>query len=193
MRLFIIRHGETVSNVSKKYTGQGETPLTETGKAQAERIRAVLEKFRFDRVYSSDLSRAIDTQRIALPGVEGIRTPLLREFDVGSLTGKSFEEISRILDGRKVMELPGQYRNFGGESDEDMSARLKEFLTMLEQDPCDNVAAFTHNGVLGVMLETVLGVHLNRVQVSSKNCAIHVFEFSGGLWKLLAWNYMGEI
>ena len=193
MRLFVVRHGETVGNVEKKHIGQNETPLTEKGKAQALKIRDVLAKFSFDRVYSSDLSRAIDTQRIALPGVEGIRTPLLREFAVGSLGGKDFEEVRQILDGKRVMEIPGQYKRFGGESDEDMAARLKEFLKMLEQDPCDNVIAFAHNGTLGVLLETILDVHINRIKVVSKNCAIHVFEYENGVWKLVAWNYMGEI
>lgn len=193
MRLFMVRHGETVCNVEKMYAGQSETPLTEKGKAQAEKIRDVLAKFSFDRVYSSDLSRAMDTQRIALPDVEGIRTPLLREFDVGSLSGKSFEEINRMLDGKRVMEIPGQYKNFGGESDEDVAARIKEFLTLLEKDPCENVVAFAHNGPLGVMMEVILNVHINRRQITSKNCAIHVFEYENGLWKLLAWNYMGEI
>ena len=193
MRLFVIRHGQTVSNVERRTTGQGETPLTEIGKAQAERIRAVLQSFRFDRVYSSDLSRAVHTQRIALPDAEGIQTPLLREFDTGTLTHKSFDEVSRMLGGRKAMDLPGQYRNFEGESEKDVSDRIREFLTMLEQDPCDNVAAFTHNGAIGVLLQTVLGVQLNRMQVGSKNCAIHVFEFVDGIWKLLAWNYMSEI
>ena len=87
MILFLVRHGQSVANVTKIYSGHNDVPLTEEGRAQAVALRPVLSELTFDRVYSSDLSRAIDTQLLALPGVEGIRTPLLREIDVGRAAG----------------------------------------------------------------------------------------------------------
>ena len=62
MKLFLVRHGQTVSNVAGVYAGQTDVILTDAGRAQAMKIRPILEKFQFDKVYSSDLSRAIDTQ-----------------------------------------------------------------------------------------------------------------------------------
>lgn len=193
MRLFVIRHGQTTANVAKIFGGQHDYKLTEQGKEQAMSIRPILAKFHFDRVYSSDLSRAIDTQRLAIPDVEGIRTPLLREIHVGSLLGKTFSEVQESLGGKRPIDLPGQYANFGGESAEMVAERVREFLTMLEEDPCENVAAFAHNGTLGIMMETILGAQIDRTRIPSNNCAIHVYEYSDGKWKLLAWNYMGTI
>lgn len=193
MKLFLIRHGQTMANVEARASGQLDVPLTDTGREQAASIRPILEKFHFDRVYSSDLSRAIHTQRLAIPGVEGIPTPLLREIDVGSVCGMTFREIQEMLGGKSAANIPGQYANFGGESAEMVSARLRKFLDMLEQDPCEYVAAFAHGGVQGIMLQTILGADFDRTRTFSSNCAIHVFEFSGGKWKLLAWNYMGKI
>ena len=68
-----------------------------------------------------------------------------------------------------------------------------KFLQILEKDPCENVVAFTHNGMLGFMLQLVLGVKFSRTAVKSANCAIQVFEYDGRQWKLLAWNYMSDI
>lgn len=193
MRLFMIRHGQTTANAERILAGQADVPLTELGKQQAEAIRPILAKFQFDRVYSSDLSRAIDTQRLAIPGVEGIRTPLLREIDVGTLVNKGIDEVRQMLGGKSPAVIPGQYLDFGGESAQMVSDRLRSFLEILEQDPCENVAAFAHNGVLGVMLQTILNGEIDRTRAYSANCAIHVFEFTKGTWRLLAWNYMGEI
>lgn len=193
MKLFLIRHGQTMANVEAKASGQMDVPLTDTGREQAESIRPILEQFRFDRVYSSDLSRAMETQRLAVPGVEGIRTPLLREIDVGSVGGMTFREIQEMLGGKKPASIPGQYANFGGESAQMVSVRLRKFLDMLEQDPCEYVAAFAHGGVQGIMLQTILEGDFDRTRAICQNCAIHVFEFVNGKWNLLAWNYMGKI
>ena len=193
MKLFLVRHGQTTGNVAGLIYGQVDYPLTQKGRDQAAAIRPVLEKLQFDRVYSSDLSRAMETQQIALPGIEGIRTPLLREFDVGNLTNVSYAD-AEARYSQQLEEAPTNgYDWFGGESYDEILARMRAFLDILEADPCENVIAFTHNGMLGFMLQLVLGVKFSRTAVASANCAIQVFQFDGEQWKLLAWNYMSEI
>ena len=191
MRLYMIRHGQTTANLNRVHAGQADVPLTDLGWQQAESIRPVLQRIPFDRVYSSDLTRAIDTQKAALPGVDGIRTPLLREYDVGSLAGVPIGQAPG--DAGKRAAKARDYTYFGGENPDMFCARLRVFLQELEADPCDNVAAFAHGGVLSCMLRIVLKADIDLNAVSSQNCAIHVFEFDGERWKLLAWNYMSEI
>ena len=67
MRVYVIRHGESESNASKKWTGWMDVELTEKGKKDAEKAREVLKNIKFDKVYSSDLKRALDTMKIVLP------------------------------------------------------------------------------------------------------------------------------
>lgn len=193
MKLFMVRHGQTTGNVAGLIYGQVDYPLTQKGRDQAAAIRPVLEKFKFDRVYSSDLSRAIETQQIAVPGVEGIRTTLLREFDVGKLTNVLYSEAEEKYAQQLEDARTNGYDWFGGEGYDDILGRMRKFLELLEADPCENVVAFTHNGMLGFMLQLVLGVQFSRTAVKSANCAIQVFEFDGRQWKLLAWNYMSDI
>lgn len=193
MRLFMIRHGETKANVERYFYAKGEDlPLTPLGQEQAEGLRPILADFTFDRVYSSDYLRAIQTQKIALPDVECIRLPILREMDPGDLGGHPYTalqdpswyaDVTAFVDERS-------YGVVNGESMEDVADRLRVFLKELEENPCDNVAAFVHNGVLVSMLRLVLGADkFKRRAASSMNCAVHVFEFDGNMWKLLAWNY----
>lgn len=186
MKLFLIRHGQTTTNVSKIHTGQADVPLTEQGCREAEQIRPILAEIPFDRVYSSDLSRAVNTQKLALPDVQAELTPLLREFDVGSLAGVPFLQV------KPNGGLRG-YAAYGGESTEMVCDRIRKFLKMLEADPCENVAAFVHNGIMNCMLRVVLQSDFVGGAVKSNNCAINVFEFDGTRWRLLAWNYMGKV
>lgn len=194
MKLFLVRHGQTTANLAQIYAGQSDVKLTELGRQQARDIAPILAPFHFDKVYSSDLSRAVETQQLALPGVVGEQTPLLREYDVGTLVGRTFEEVRQMNDA----QLPRigrtrDYSIYGGENNPMVSARLRKFLATLEEDSCDNVIAFAHNGILGAMLGIVLDADYDRSAASSGNCAIHVFEFNGTRWRLLAWNYMAKL
>ena len=188
MKLFLIRHGQTQANLDGIYSGQSDVMLTDLGKAQAEALRPILEKIPFDRVYSSDLTRAIHTRQLALPGTDATTTPLLREYDLGSLTGLPIAEVRQ-----QYGNLRSDFRPFGGEDPHMMDARTGAFLELLEADPRDYVAAFAHNGTIKSFLRLVLGEGCNTLNIVNANCNIGVLEFSGGRWKLLAWNLMEAI
>ena len=187
MKLFMIRHGQTVANENHIYAGQTDAKLTELGKQQAAAIAPVLADISFDKVYSSDLSRAYVTQQIALPGYTAIQLPLLREYDVGSVIGMDFDEAARIHG-----PFNGDYCRVGGESTGMVENRIRKFLDILEADPCDCVAAFCHNGVMKAMLRLVLG-DCNTAAVENGNCNIAVFEYKKGTWLLSCWNYGKEL
>lgn len=188
MKLFFIRHGQTDANFQGIYSGQSDVMLTELGRQQAESLRPVLERFSFDRVYSSDLTRAIHTQQLALPCYEGIRTPLLREYDVGSLTGLPYETARQ-----RYGNVSGDYVPYGGEDIQMVQQRVRSFLDLVEQENCEYAAAFSHNGTIKAMLRLVLGEHSNTANMVNKNCSIAVFDFDGKQWRLLAWNYMDTV
>ena len=88
MKLYFIRHGQTMANVDNWFAGQTDVPLTENGVVQAKAAAKKIEDVEFKAVYSSDLSRAITTQKLMLPDRTAITTPLLREFALGELTNK---------------------------------------------------------------------------------------------------------
>lgn len=191
MKLFLIRHGQSEANVNLLYAGQTDSKLTELGRQQAEAIRPVLQNIEFDRVYSSDLSRALDTQKLAMPGYAAETTPLLREFDVGTLAGKPF--INLESDPALVSVRERDYTPFGGENPQMVYDRLRQFLSGLEAEPCENVAAFVHNGVMLTMLRAAIGTDFDYSAARSGNCAIHIFDYDGNTWRLLAWNYMKPV
>lgn len=191
MRVYFVRHGQSQANLDKVFAGQSDAKLTPLGRTQAEEIRPVLDGIPFDKVYSSDLSRAYDTQGIALPGYESEKLPQLREIDVGNLVGKSISAMAAANGGSTPTSKSGDYTAFGGENWQMVDVRVGAFLKMLEQQPYETVAVFAHRGVLMSTLRNVLGVNMFPASaVFCDNCAINVLEFDGRQWKVLALNYM---
>lgn len=113
-RLIIVRHGESLYNLERRYTGQTDVPLTEKGITQA-KITAeyVLKNYKIDTVYSSDLSRAVDTARpVAEPLGHTIKTdPRLREIFAGRWQGLLFSEVKEVY--KEEYELYQRDKNVG--------------------------------------------------------------------------------
>ena len=74
-----------------------------------------------------------------------------------------------------------------------MKARVARFFAQLEQDPRDYVAAFSHNGFMRAAVDMVLGFRPEEGSLLNGNCAIHVLNYNGVRWSLLAWNYGKKI
>lgn len=191
MKLFMIRHGESEANIQTLYTGQRDVKLTANGEKQATEIRPILSTIAFDKVFCSDLSRTAQTQRLAMPGTQCEYTKLLREFDVGSLVGIDYRTIERIQSDNPA-ERP-DYTHYGGENAIIVGRRLQEFLAQIENSEYECIAAFTHYGVINCMLRYVTDAVPAQNSINIANCSIHVFEYDGTKWRVLALNYMKPV
>jgi len=89
------RHGQTVWNAERRFQGQSDIPLDETGQAQAERAARLLAALRPDLIVSSDLSRAAQTAAPLgrLTGLEVTLDKDLRERHGGRWEGLTDTEI----------------------------------------------------------------------------------------------------
>jgi glucosyl-3-phosphoglycerate phosphatase len=89
------RHGQTVWNAERRFQGQSDVPLDETGQAQAERAARLLAGLRPDLIVSSDLSRASGTAAALarLTGLEAMLDKDLRERHGGCWEGLTDTEI----------------------------------------------------------------------------------------------------
>lgn len=190
MKIYFVRHGESEANLNKCFSGQTDAKLTAAGRGQAEAICPILKGISFDKVYSSDLSRAHDTQKIALPGYVAETTPLLREMDVGSLAGKSIAEFAAANGGVSPTAKTGDYTPYGGENRNMLQARVRQFMDLLETQSYENVAVFAHRGVLMSVIRLILdNMDIPNGAVLCDNCAVNVVEFDGKQWRILSLNY----
>lgn len=107
--LVLMRHGESIWNRDKRFTGWADIPLTERGRRQARRAGNRLKRSGFspDICFSSCLSRAIETAEIVITvlGVDGLgarREWRLNERHYGALQGLSPSEAVRQYDANRV-------------------------------------------------------------------------------------------
>jgi len=184
MRLYVVRHGESVTNQSKTWTGWTDVPLTEKGEQDAAKAGELLKGITFDKVFASDLIRARRTAEIALPGCRYETTPLIREINVGDLAGQPVAVLTR--EQRKLVAREG-YTSFGGETRQELFDRVSRFMKQLEELECETVAAFSHGGWLRAILGSVVGVDLPSEHVCCNNCTVGIFEYVDGIWRLYSW------
>lgn len=184
MRVFIVRHGESETNRKGLWTGWLDVPLTEKGRADARKAGALLGQVSFDKIYASDLMRAEETARTAVPGCRVETSALLREIDVGTLAGSPIASLTD--DQRNALSGDG-YRMFGGETREAFGGRIREFMELLEGLDCENVAVFSHAGWLRGFLNAVTGTPLPMKNIRCDNCTVGIFEYENGNWKLHSW------
>ena len=68
MKLYVFRHGESVGNQQRLFSGWSQMPLTDQGRNQALALQEKVKDLSFDLVFSSDLRRAMQTAQLVLPG-----------------------------------------------------------------------------------------------------------------------------
>ncbi len=159
VRITFVRHGESTANRVQRWQGQGDSPLSELGRRQAEQLGARVRGRRFDRVVSSDLSRAQDTARAT--GFSFELEPAFREFDVGRWEGLTREEVAaRYPEEIARLKAGEDVALGGGESYAAFSARIDAALARLRESMADGEHALVvcHGGVIGTVLSGALGL-----------------------------------
>ena len=184
MRVYITRHGESENNRKGLWTGWFDASLTERGIEDAKRAGKVFSGVRFDKVFASDLKRAVETAKNALAPCEIETSELLREIDVGSLACRP---LSTITDEERALAYKVGYKAYGGETKEQFHLRVQEFKKMLETLGCENVAVFSHAGWLRAFLNEVLEITVPSKNLCCNNCTVAIFEYTNGEWKLYSW------
>ena len=106
--LILVRHGQSVWNLEKRFTGWVDVDLTAQGKAEAEKAGVLIKErnIEIDYYYSSLQLRANNTlkiiQKILNDEKDFIRTWQLNERHYGALTGLNKIEMIKIIGEDKI-------------------------------------------------------------------------------------------
>jgi len=97
-KIWLMRHGQTMWNVEKRFQGSGDSPLTEEGKRQAILVSKRLQNDNITVIFSSPRKRAIQT---AAPAANMFSLPIhehhgLGEISLGKWEGKKYDEIKNL-------------------------------------------------------------------------------------------------
>jgi len=93
--LWVLRHGQTPLSPQKRFSGSGDTELTDAGRAQAAAAARRIKGLDVEVVVSSPLRRALQTATAAAEvlGVDVTTEDGLRETDFGEWEGSTFSEV----------------------------------------------------------------------------------------------------
>lgn len=146
VRISFIRHGRTSWNADRRLLGWTDIGLDGVGERQAVDLGRRLDITSYDRVITSDLSRATATARLA--GWAGADADWrLREIDFGQLEGMTWDEVPDQL--REALVAFDGFVAPGGESTSDFAARI---VAALDDFPEGAHMVVTHGGVIRAVL-----------------------------------------
>ncbi|MFD6155544.1 histidine phosphatase family protein [Nocardia sp. NPDC060256] len=158
MQLILVRHAQPIRIVNS--AGPADPGLAPVGLEQAERVPATLSQHRITRVVSSSQRRARDTAAPTAAKL-GIGVDIiddLAEYDRDLPAYIPIEdakvEFREVYERIKAGYFPDQID--GGA----FKSRVLDVVTEIAAgtDPADTVVAFTHGGVINVLLQEILGL-----------------------------------
>ena len=98
---YVVRHGETLFNITNRVQGWCDSPLTDEGRRVASALGRGLAGVSFVRAYASDTTRAQETARLILQAQTEAPACMpdsrLREWCYGDLEGGSGERLRETL------------------------------------------------------------------------------------------------
>ena len=160
--VWLIRHGSPDGMDGRCY-GRYDAPLSAEGIQQAKVVAERLARESISHVYSSGLSRAVETARIIAEehhlSVETIDD--LAEIDFGEFEGLRYEDIERRYRDvfQSWMTRPTETEFPNGESFTQLSARAIRVMDLLiSRHRKQSVVVVTHGGVLRVVLGKALSI-----------------------------------
>lgn len=179
--IYVIRHGQTALNSAHALQGRSDAPLNETGEAQAKEAGRLLAQrgISFAHVFSSPLSRAVQTAELVAPGVPVVCDERLIEMDYGPYEGVDLKNPPPEV----VTFFSDFVHNPAPESMEQLSDvvdRTGEFIEALRGlvgDVLVSTHAIAMKGILEYLTPDSRGSYWSRYL---GNCAVYAIETAGG-------------
>ena len=183
------RHGQTMWNVERRFQGQTDIPLDETGEAQAEYAARRLATLRPDAIFSSDLIRAANTAAplARLTNLSVTPDKDLRERSGGDWEGLSDQEIAERYPAERATWNPPN-----GEPTAAVADRVAGAFTRIAEtlDSGQLAVVVSHGAALRLGMERLLGFPDEAFGALGplSNCSWSVLGRRHGRWRLLEHN-----
>ena len=182
-RVYLVRHGETEWNATRRIQGNSDIKLSVRGREQAHRLSNRLANENISCFYSSDMIRARETAQIlAAPhGLEVNPIAGLRELNFGPWEGMTIEE----LEAKSSWSLMDYFRNPmdthipGGEKLTEMIERCDLAMGRIIRGHMDEtIAVVAHGGSIRCIICSALGLsHSEMWRIVLENTGLSRIDF----------------
>lgn len=174
MKLYFVRHGRTVWNLEGRFQGAGgDSPLLPESIDTLKELGQYLKDISFDKIYSSDLPRAVKSAEIIQSqltnpcSLESV--PELREWHLGKLEGLKIATLNAIypqqIQAFKTNLAKFDTSMFEAESLYSTTQRTIQFIKSLKDSKAEQLLLVGHGANLTASLRTLLGfneAHLRK-------------------------------
>ena len=194
MKIYFIRHGETLWNTMKIFQGTSNSPLTEKGRAQAVELGKRLKDVPFTTFYSSPMGRTIETSKLILDGRD-IKIKFLDEFkeiSVGKMEGVKREVFEKTYPKQyhDFFFNPSEYtpEPYGGETYPHLIERVEKGLEKIikAHKKDDIVAVVSHGVTLKAVFKIVNNLSFEELGDCPvpKNTSLSIVDYTDGKYKV---------
>lgn len=180
IKLVMIRHFPTEGNFHKRYIGITDEPLSKKG-------ISTLHKYRYPEVealYSSPLTRCLETGRIIYPHLAPMIYQGLRECDFGTFENKNYIELSENPDYQNWIDSQGLLPFPGGESPMEFKMRCISAFEDVMKDSLANkyksIALIVHGGTIMSILDKYSYPHQDYYHWQVNNGSGFCMEYEKG-------------
>lgn len=212
LNLYVMRHGETYLNKYQRMQGWADSPLTDEGKVVAIEAGRKLEHVRFDKVYTSDSGRTVETAEIILKqnkvsdNIDIRKMKEFRETFFGSFEGEKnevvwnkiakdngFENTKEIIKNHNIEDLSNLIKQSDPLHDAenytqiwDRIDRGLQQIVVESKNGAINILLVSH----GVTIRHMLHRYSKELDLTTdiKNCSFSILEYSKERFKVISFN-----
>ena len=194
MKIYLIRHSESIDDIEDCYGGIADFDLTENGKNKVKDYKSKIENYGIQKFYTSPYKRAYQTAQILnenikaeLEIVENIRE--LNQY--GIMSGVNKERAKEIFSYVLKKE---EYKNFGyytgntflgGEDIKEFDDRIKNAINYIVKSSKDFncIAIVTHGGVYRSIFKNILNI--DKKIVGIEDLGTTVLEYNNNQFTVI--------
>jgi probable phosphoglycerate mutase len=198
LKLYLLRHGETVYSRSGGFCGHLDPELTPEGTLMAQAFGQVYRSIPWTAVYASPMKRTIATAKPLCDAV-GMEMQLrdgLKEIAYGKWEGQTVESVKQSYSDDYVHWLtePAWNPPTGGETAVQISSRASLVIAEIQEKyPSGNVLVVSHKATIRIILCTLLGIDLgryrDRINALAASVSVVRFDVHGPLLEILGDRY----
>lgn len=167
LRLYLLRHGETIYSQTGDYCGELDPDLTPEGHHMAQAFASAYSNQKWEAVYCSPMKRTIATAKPLCDAIclEMQQRDSLKEIRYGEWEGKNSDWVKQNYheDYLHWLAEPAWNPPTGGETALEIASRASLVVAEIQaQYRTGNVLIVSHKATLRIILCNLLGIDLGR-------------------------------
>lgn len=196
MKIYFVRHGETIWNTKKIFQGIKNSPLTELGKEQTKKLKEHLKDVKFTHFYSSPLGRALETINILTEDRKNVKIEIIpdfREINMGQMEGVPKDDFESAFP----VEFYNLWNNgkdydpakFEGETLQSVYKRAENGLKFLTENHKDDdvLLVVSHGVTLEAIFANIKGETVDTFAERNvpENTSVTIVEYKNSSYKIV--------